>query len=360
MDPLDRSRRDRPALVTRFKKVLVLLMESTTQRTLLDNIEWLPQDIYFKTLQRTWHGYPGYRACNQDSRTGELSLLFSRLVPFEAYSEESARNYLGLAREHSLVDLFNDNGYRTAYATAEVDGDRMIGELPWQEKILLSPERFEHPEGQLCFNPFEFERSCEDRILLPSLFDFLDRNDRAFLFYVFIWGHAYDYYRASRIPNVQYYGEFLRSLVEHLRARGQLEDTLIVVTSDHGVRDREFWTDPSAYRIPLLFINPRFENRERPGLLSHVDFADLLVDELEERPAPPAGHPFILFTGPTSSSVVGAITAGDELWVIKDRSGSSILLGHTPPVRGSSLTGGEAWPFLDLYHRYQEQFLAAP
>jgi arylsulfatase A-like enzyme len=75
---------------------------------------------------------------------------------------------------------------------------------------------------------------------------------------------------------------YLRRVLDTLRSRGLLDDTLVIRTSDHGemglahggLRQKNFNMYEEALRVPLVFSNPRLFPRARrsDALVSHVDF----------------------------------------------------------------------------------------
>jgi hypothetical protein len=315
-----------------FDKIVVFVMESVPLRELEERMGELPRDHFFNSQLAHSHVYTSYFATNQDSRTGMLAMLFGRLVPFEAYSERDARRYLFLKNEPSLVDTFDARGYATAFAAAETDEELVVYELPsWSERLLLSQKEFESHGRFLCFNPYEFEHDCEDKILLPRIFGELDAHERVFLFQEGVFGHIGDYSDATGKSPVEYYGEHLQAVADHLRSRGELDRTLIVVTSDHGIRDWEYRRRRWVYRLPLVFINPGFAHAKNTGLYNQSDFPALLAAEMSGAPAP-APRGTSLFVGCTNSSIVGSVTAQGDLLVVKDRRWRKYVLadGHCP------------------------------
>jgi len=311
---------------SRFDKVIVFVMESVSLRELEERMTELPHDHYFRRMREHTHAYVNYFATNMDSRTGMISMLFSRLVPYEAYTEADVSHYDFLRDERSLVDDLTARGYATAVAAAQIDAEVVVHELPsWKDTLLLSNQEYDHPGGFLCLNPYEFEQGCEDKILLPRIFKELDSRKRLFLFQEAVYGHDEEYERKIAKSPVEYYGEHLQAIEAHLASRGELDRTLIVVTSDHGLRSGEDRTRRWVYRLPLLLINPQFGRQERPGLFNQSDFAALLADEMAGVPPPPARTASV-FVGPTNTSILGEVTAEGDLLVVRDRRWSRYVL----------------------------------
>ena len=81
------------------------------------------------------------------------------------------------------------------------------------------------------------------------------------------------------------------SLVRELESRGLYEDTLLIVTSDHG----ESFVDVGAYghrglsehviRVPLILISPRLKGAQQvPRLTGHVDLAPTIANAFGVEP----------------------------------------------------------------------------
>jgi hypothetical protein len=255
-------------------------------------------------------------------------MLFSRIIPFEAYSEADVLRYGFLKTERSMVDEMAARGYGAAFAASQIDEDAVVYELPsWNTKLLLSNQEYDHPGSFLCLNPYQFEQGCEDKILLPRIFKALDSRQRVLLVQEALFGHDGEYENKIGKNPVQYYGEHLQAIQDHLAARGELDRTLIVVTSDHGLRDSETRTLRWSYRLPLLLINPRFSREVREGMYDQTDFAALLASEMAGTQPPPA-RTISLFVGPTNTSMLGSITADGDLLVVRDRRWSRYVLAN--------------------------------
>jgi len=84
---------------------------------------------------------------------------------------------------------------------------------------------------------------------------------------------------------IAYIDDLLGRLIEALRAAGLAEDTIVVLTSDHGemLGERGLWYKMSflegACRVPLVIANPgRFAPRRVASSVSLVDLMPTLVD----------------------------------------------------------------------------------
>jgi hypothetical protein len=331
-----------PGFATPFTKVLVFVLESVTAQDFAREQKALGADTFLRAATAHVHAYTRYFPGNQDSRTGMLGMLSARVNPYEAYSDEDVAHYRRLAQQVSLIGRMNALGYRTAFAVAQLETELVVRDLPFAERLHLSEEqRTQASQKFLCLNPYEFEHSCEDLALLPQVLDFIDSNERAFLYQEFVWGHSWAYNERLKQSNAQYYSRYIDAVLAHLKARGLAEKTLVVIVSDHGMREREKLEDPEQYHIPLWFHAQRFTAHDEQRLLSHLDFKDLLLSELSLGKQPPApANPFVLIAGPTSSSLWAAVIDDGDFMLLKSRGDVHLLLkqqnfatGRASPAR---------------------------
>ncbi len=328
-EALDKSDRGPKELHTRFKKVLVLVMETMTAKRFEEERAALSPNTFFVAHAKDSVQYERYFPNNQDSRTGMLDLVGSRLIPYEAYRDAEVAAYQEIKSLPSLLDRFQSFGYATAFAVSQTYHEPVITELPWSELIHLRKTDIDAAKPKrLCFNPYEFEDGCEDLVLLPKIFDFIEKHERAFLFQEFIWGHAHEYNEASGRTNTDYYSAYVDHVIAELKKRGLYEETLIAITSDHGFRDKGLQDRADVYRIPLWFHAPGLEERHETALLSHLDFKDLLFNVLEPGSTPIDHNPAVLIQGPTATSMMAALSADHELMLFKTRGNTRLLLSH--------------------------------
>jgi hypothetical protein len=326
---LDKSKNAPSELVTPYKKVLVFVMETMTAEKLAAESAKLGKDTFFLRERPHLRSYGRYFPNNQDSRTGMLDIVGSRLIPYEAYTDEDTARYEHVKNAPSLVTRFQKLGYKSAFAVSQTDLEPVITELPWDQIIRLTDPEIERArKTKLCFTPYEFEHSCEDLVLLPKVLDFIAQNERVFLFQEFIWGHAWEYNGASGRTNADYYSAYLDKVVEALRERGLLEETLIAVTSDHGFRDKGLQGELSVYRIPLMLYATKFTAQHDDRLLSHLDFKDILFDALMPGSTRVADNDYVMIVGPTGTGMTAALTKSHDFLLVKRRGDARLLVTH--------------------------------
>jgi len=352
LENLDKSAARPGTLITPFKKIVVIVFETTNEHTLREEIAALPARSFLRRAASNAHVYDRYYTSNQDSRTGMLGMLSSRFIPYDAYTEAGRDHYMHLAMRSSLPDLFHGFGYETAFAVSQTELELVVSELKWQQILSLSDQEADAAHGKfLCFNPYQFEHSCEDKALLPKVTKFLAQHDRAFVYQEMIWGHTVEYNEASGKSNAAYYSEYLDALVAALASAGVLDDTLIAISADHGLRNKALQLEPNIGQVPLWFYAPRFQATHNQGLYSHLDFKDLLLHELIAGSAEIADNPFVFIVGPTGTSFRSVVTREGGFIVFKERDDARYLWRQSGPKTGPTPSS-----YLKLFDDYRHAF----
>ena len=345
----DKSATAPPALRPQFTKIIVIVMETMAIDTYRREVAALPPDGMLRSLGAHAHSFEHYYTANQDSRTAMLDMLLSRFVPYEAYDDATFPSYEHAYRLSNLPQLLQAQGYATAYALAQEDKEQVVAELPWQTVMSLTPPQIaELKQHALCFNPFEFENSCEDKVLLPQVVQFIAGHERAFVYQEMMWGHDTEYNTASGKGNVQYVGEYVEALWTELRRRGVADHTLLVLTGDHGDKAEDRLRQAENYQVPLFFYASRFAPRHERGMYTHLDFKDLLLRELDPRRSMPAPTPFVQVVGPTNSLTRVVVDSAGGLVQFKERNGKTFVTFASPGQPP------DASLHLQMYHAYRQ------
>ncbi len=290
-------------------------MESITVQELERDCSEKP--CFYQTYAANTHSYTNYFAANQDSRTGILSLLYSAFIPFHAYADRDVEQYERMAKSPSLVDALRTARYSPAFAASVLEHERVIRDLPWARTFYLNEEEAGGGGRFTCLHPYEFERSCEDRILLDREISFLTNQAKPFLLHEFIYGHSSDYNERNHVSSVRYYSDYIEEIMTRLKERGMLQDTLVIVTSDHGIRDRAAAVRPESYHIPLFFISPHNVASSNSELFGHLDFRRILAAEEQSLPVHSARQ-FLPVMGSTGSAMTGILYGKRGLVLIKN------------------------------------------
>jgi arylsulfatase A-like enzyme len=214
----------------------------------------------------------------------------------------------------TLASLLRSRGYRTAFLHSGhleyVNQERFLGGRGFDELLDWK---------DLGDGPGHFSWGGSDRVLIDRTLDWIDR-DRTRPFYGVVWTqqshHPYDpapgqetvdFFGKGPLPPDDWdLGRYLNTvrdadrqlgrLFEGLRERGLADDTLVVVTGDHG----ETFGDPhptwghgfrvyeESVRVPLMIWNPRlFPGGGRSDTIGgHVDVNPTVAHLLGVPPSP--------------------------------------------------------------------------
>jgi arylsulfatase A-like enzyme len=301
----------RPAGVAPPRNVILLVLESTGTRYLglyggrYPTTPRLEREAASALVFDDFYSHAGLTA-------NALASLSLSIYPYMTWREYTVE-YPGHPGA-TLADLLGPRGYRTAFIhsgdLAYVGQDRFLrgrgfdvlwgaGELPGAAPLT--------------------SWGVEERHLTDGVLRFIDQ-DRARPFFVTAWTsqshHPYepspaaplvDFFAGRPLPPDDYdLGRYLNTLAEvdrqvgrlfdGLRARGLAEDTLVVITGDHGEAfgdPHDAWGHGSRLweenvRVPLMIWSPRlFSGGGRSATIGgHVDVNPTVADLLDLPPAP--------------------------------------------------------------------------
>ena len=214
-------------------------------------------------------------------------------------------------RPGTLAGQLKERGARTAYITS--------GDLDWgaQRWLLQNSGGFDLVAGANNLPcPLLSSWGTEDRCAFDRLIAWIDEEPARPFFAVCWTDQTHDPYRLSRdgrpaaeflrpgVPFAEDLARYLtvvRELDENvgrlfaaLRERGLADDTLVVITGDHGEafadphtqRGHAFTVYDEEARVPLILWNPRLfpEGSRVPTVGGHVDLNPTLADMLELPP----------------------------------------------------------------------------
>ena len=197
----------------------------------------------------------------------------------------------------SLAALFRSHGYGTAFLTPS--------DLTWAEwKTFLAERGFDelHDYSSLPCGPLISSWGAEDRCMIDAVIDRIEREPTRPLFLMgwttqthhpyeptpgipilgLLQEHTPDDYNLERYLNVLHETDrHLGRLFDAIRRSGLADDTLVVVTGDHGQAfgyPHNSWTQGMTLyqedvHVPLMLWSPRrFRTATRSKLIgSHVD-----------------------------------------------------------------------------------------
>ena len=168
------------------------------------------------------------------------------------------------------------------------------------------------------------------------------------------------FYRASYDAEVVFVDTEISALLEGLRARGALDDAIVVFASDHGeaLGEGDYWfahgetLGESVMRIPLMIRAPGRASERRTDLASLQDVQPTLLSLLDIEGASGEGRD--LFAAPDSeptlllSTLLGsspsryALVTGDEKYLVAPSSKTTVERLH--PLRDDSTDLSAAEP----------------
>lgn len=113
--------------------------------------------------------------------------------------------------------------------------------------------------------------------------------------------------RALYDAEISYVDEQVGELLAFLRSVGALDNTVIIVTADHGenigdhgLMDHQYCVYDTLARVPLLIRHSDFAPGSDDAPIQHTDLLPMLLDLVEDNPPSPIPHPpsIIQYTAP--------------------------------------------------------------
>lgn len=299
----------------KYKKILIFIGEEWMFSDFLYEKESLSNNFYLNTKNNSFY-YNNYFTTNQDSRTAIFSLLTSTFIPFEAYSSEKEYfSYLSkINTKNNLVDFFNYNDYNTYFLVSSIESPDIATPFNWTEILTLEKSVYDSKK-YYCTNIFTYETSCEDFAVIDILKQKILEDENIFLVQEFIYGHSYKHIVDKKLSRTEYYNNYFLEVYSFLEHENLLDETLIIIVSDHGSRSINNLLDYEGYKIPLIFISSNITFYENFSLLSHLDFKDILFkhilnkDNIQENDS-------IMFVGGTGSNIIGFLTSNNTYGII--------------------------------------------
>lgn len=263
--------------------IFVFVMEQTTKERFLNDLKNIPDDKnFFKQVENNSIFYSNYYTQNQDSRTSVWDLLNSEFSPFECYVN-NWNNYYGTTLDsNNLVDFFNSKNYETVSATANYDVGLIAGAYNWDDLIVVNDFN-PNDKKFICLHEFEYQKGCEDKILLPEIknkiLNVSEENKSLFFFQEMIFGHGETFMKKAKKTRVEYYNDYFFDIWNFLEKNNLLEKSTFIIVSDHGDKGY-FKKETKHYNIPLVIINKKFSREENNNFYTHLSFKNILFENL--------------------------------------------------------------------------------
>ncbi|NNF53657.1 MAG: choline-sulfatase [Acidimicrobiales bacterium] len=202
-------------------------------------------------------------------------------------------------RWYHNMDVLHDAG--TAVATYQIDYDEEVGYAARRKLLDLARSdgeqpffmvaSFIHPHDPYVARPEWWNLYDGDEIDLPDVIEpgNLDPHTKRIRrgIEADTVGYTDDQVRNARrsyYANTSYFDHWIGKLVDTLEETDQMENTVIVITSDHGdmLGDRGTWFKMSFHersaRVPLVLSGPGVQAGTVPGACSHLDLLPTLLD----------------------------------------------------------------------------------
>jgi arylsulfatase A-like enzyme/predicted Zn-dependent protease len=204
--------------------------------------------------------------------------------------------------QHTLAEILKERGYRTG---AAIGGFPLLAKYGLNQGFEFYDDRltptFDSPlSGPRKRDPFAFEERRAARVN-EAVFEWLAgvKKDEPF----FLWVHYYDPHRPNDPPvpydqlfadktydgEIAYTDESLGTLLGRLKRDGRFDDTLVVMTADHGEGMGEHQESTHSYllydstlHVPLVMRGPGVTPARRvAGRVRLVDVAPTVLDLLD-------------------------------------------------------------------------------
>ncbi len=275
------------------------------------------QDGFIATAQNQVAYFANYRSTNLDSYTSLIAMLTGHQVPYRAYADPSSYEHINL--RDNLTRTLRANGYYSTFLSTYHHQPFVPTRDDWN--AVLDRNDLDIGGQWLTLGNSRMEQAVEDKAAIASLVDTAARNERSFTLHEMVYGHSPEWQaKTGKTPSV-YADEYLTELSQRLNENSLLDDSLIVVVSDHGERAK--MADPENYRVPLLVIGKRIESRTNSSLYSHLDLPAMIECWLKNQPLPEE-RKHVDVVGSTERWVYGRLTNSREYLFIDNARGSII------------------------------------
>jgi len=271
--------------INKNQRVLVFVMESVPYNIFQKELEKIPNDEnFFRIIENSSHIYTNYYTTNQDSATSIIAMLWSKFIPLDAYSTDSYETYIKkFESKKSIIDLFDYNNYSNNLVVSASSIPKFLSINNWTNSYKI--ENFDELQETkyFCLEVFQNEQGCEDKAMLNDVKNITKNNDNLFLFQELIYGHSVKYELETKQSITNYYNYYFLDIYEYLKEENLLDNTTIVITSDHGLRNLKDKQDIGFYQVPFIVFNQNLDKKEIDDLYSHIDFNNILLSYLTDK-----------------------------------------------------------------------------
>lgn len=305
----------------RYNHILMLVLEGVNAVSF--EKEFLSQhDGYYAHVKNRSTYFSRYYATNLDSYTSLICMLTSVAVPYRSYSDPTL--YEGANNAPNIVKAVRRRGFKTLFiSTYEFqpfvpvrdDWDRIMDmrDLPAKDRYVSVGTN-------------KMESATEDMAGLSTIVNFMRSHQQTFVLHELVYGHSPDWIMKTGIPQVEYYDRYIRAITHVLDSTRLGDQTLVVVVSDHGPRERS--ADINNYHVPLLIAGASVPRHVDSSFVSHMNLSSIISGllvgngSIENRTS-------LFVVGSTEKWVYGQITSDGSFLFIDDELGTVIASnGH--------------------------------
>ncbi len=215
------------------------------------------------------------------------NIMVGATPPYHGIHENS--NYALSAAFLTLAELLKENGYSTG---------AFIAAFPLDSRFGLSQgfDVYDESYPSITSSTFHFQERNADQVIEAAIEWVEDQKSRWFSF-VHIWDphapyHPPDPFREKFMDDpysgeVAYVDSALKKLFDYMESKGFMEDTLIVLTGDHGESLGEhgesthgYFAYNSTLWIPLILVGPGIIPGRANDYVGHIDLFPTICDFL--------------------------------------------------------------------------------
>jgi hypothetical protein len=310
----------------KYKYILIFVGETVLEEDFNNHINNYKDSFFNNQLNNSIY-FNNYYANNQDSRTAIMSMLTSIFIPYESYKGDWTNLYNNkIINKKNLVDFFNIKDYNTTFVISSIETPIVGKEYNWKHNINIkdSIEYNNFKENNICLHLLEYQHGCEDLVILPKIKKEIKNSNKLFLLQEMIFGHNKEYNIKKDIDSITYYENYILEIYSYLEQENKLDETLIIFIGDHGSKAYENMKKRNSYKVPLIFINPNLKGEIDNSFYSHLDFKDLLFNNILENYNKDINNSFIYTIGATNSSFLTVIDK-ERNFILYDLDKDSVL-----------------------------------
>lgn len=303
----------------RYNHVLMLVLEGVNSVSF--EKEFLSRhDGYFAQVKNRSTYFSRYYATNLDSYTSLICMLTSVIVPYRSYSDPAL--YEGANNAPNIVKAVRRRGFKTLFISTYEYQPFVPVRNDWDRIVDMRDLPAENRYVSVGTN--KMESATEDMAGLSTIVSFMRSHQQTFVLHELVYGHSPDWIMKTGIPQVEYYDRYIQAITHVLDSTGLGDQTLVVVVSDHGPRERS--ADINDYQVPLLLTGPSVPSLVDSSFVSHMDLSLIISSYLVDG-IPAAGRTSLFVVGSTENWVYGQITSDGSFLFIDDELGTVIASG---------------------------------